>query len=82
MATIEKRAKDYAPDVVDADFILPVREGYIINAQRVAYISGATDQRQIDVYKACEWLDEFDEKYRDSTHEEFVEQFRKAMMEE
>ena len=46
--TIEERAKEYAPDPFDPDYILPAREGYIVKEQRNAYIAGATAQKAID----------------------------------
>ena len=46
--TIEERAKEYAPDAFDTDYILPAREGYIVNLQRKAYIAGAIEQKAID----------------------------------
>ena len=54
--SIEKRAKEYAPDPVDPDYILPAREGYIVNQQRNAYIAGGTEQRDIDVARVCACL--------------------------
>ena len=48
MKTIEERAKEYAPDPFDPDYILPAREGYIVKEQRNAYIAGATAQKAID----------------------------------
>lgn len=48
MKTIEERAKEYAPDPFDSDYILPAREGYIVKEQRNAYIAGATAQKAID----------------------------------
>ena len=48
MKTIEERAKEYAPDPFDPDYILPAREGHIVNQQRIAYIAGATEQKVID----------------------------------
>ena len=48
MKTIEERAKEYAPDAFDPDYILPAREGYIVSLQRRAYIAGATEQKAID----------------------------------
>lgn len=53
MKTIEERAKEYAPDPFDPDYILPAREGYIVKTQRNAYIAGATAQKAIDIDKAC-----------------------------
>lgn len=48
MKTIEERAKEYAPDAFDPDYILPAREGYIVRKQRNAYIAGAKEQKAID----------------------------------
>ena len=48
MKSIEERAKEYAPDTFDNDYIIPAREGYIVNLQRKAYIAGATEQKAID----------------------------------
>lgn len=48
MKSIEERAKEYAPDPFDSDYILPAREGYIVKTQRNAYIAGATAQKAID----------------------------------
>lgn len=48
MKTIAERAKEYAPDPFDPDYILPAREGFIVKQQRNAYIIGATEQKAID----------------------------------
>ena len=48
MKTIEERAKEYAPDPLDPDYILPAREEHIVKQQRQAYIAGATEQKAID----------------------------------
>lgn len=48
MKTIEERAKEYAPYAYDPDYILTIREEYIINQQRNAYIAGAREQKSID----------------------------------
>ena len=48
MKTIEERAKEYAPDSLDPDYILPAREEYIVKQQQQAYIAGAKDQQYID----------------------------------
>ena len=96
MKTIEERVKKYAPDPFDPDYILPAREGYIVNLQRRAYIVGAEEQKRIDIDKACEWLKENARDYACATvrcpygeeeeiicdvHPEIVEGFRKAMEE-
>lgn len=44
MATIEERAKEYAPDP------------FLSALERNAYIAGATEQKAIDIDKACEWI--------------------------
>ena len=87
--TIEERAKEYAPDPFDPDYILPAREGHIVNQQRIAYIDGASEQRQIDIEKACAWFEGYladigypDDWCRDSeVQESGEERFRKAMEE-
>ena len=56
MKTIEERAKEYAPDPRDPDYILYSEVGYVVNRYRDAYIAGATEQKAIDIEKACEWL--------------------------
>ena len=48
MKSIEERAKEYAPDAFNPDYILPAREEYLVNIQRQAYITGATEQQAID----------------------------------
>lgn len=48
MKSIEERAKEYAPDPLDPDYILPAREEYIVKQQRQAYIAGVKDQQYID----------------------------------
>ena len=57
MKTIEERAKEYAPDPRDPDYILYSEAGYVVNRYRDAYIAGATEQKAIDIDKACEWLE-------------------------
>ena len=59
MKTIEERAIEYVPEPCDENYILPAREGHIVNRQRQAYIEGAKDQQYIDrlfieywIYKA------------------------------
>lgn len=56
MKTIEERAREYAPDQPDPDTILYSEVGYVVNRYRDAYIAGATEQKAIDIDKACEWL--------------------------
>lgn len=82
MKTIEERASEYAPDTFDNDYILPAREGYIVNLQRKAYIEGAAEQKAIDIDRACKWLKENIEGgvHPQSTYS-FLDKFRKAMEE-
>ena len=47
MKSIEERAKEYAPDP------------FLAALERKAYIAGATEQKAIDIEKACEWLDNY-----------------------
>ena len=97
MKTIEERAKEYAPDPRDPDYILYSEAGYVVNRYRDAYIAGATEQKAIDIDKACEWLEENARDYACATircpygeeeeiicdvHREIVEDFRKAMEKE
>ena len=77
MKTIEERAKEYAPDPFDPDYILPAREVHIVNQQRIAYIAGATEQRKIDIdkaktafSKACGWLSTY--TWYNGVFEEFI----------
>ena len=96
MKTIEERAKEFAPDPRDPDYILYSEAGYVVNRFRDAYIAGATEQKAIDIDKACEWLEENARDYACATircpygeeeeiicdvHREIVEDFRKAMEE-
>ena len=96
MKTIEERAKEYAPDPRDPDYMLYSEAGYVVNRYRDAYIVGATEQKAIDIDKACEWLKENARDYACATircpygeeeeiicdvHQEIVEDFRKAMEE-
>lgn len=81
MKTIEERAKEYAPDAFDPDYILPAREGYIVSLQRKAYIAGAKEQKQIDIEKAREWFADYlmeigypDDWMRDSLNTESGEE--------
>ena len=96
MKAIEERAKEFAPDPRDTDYILYSEAGYVVNRFRDAYIAGATEQKAIDIDKACEWLEENARDYACATircpygeeeeiicdvHREIVEDFRKAMEE-
>ena len=81
--TIEERAKEYS---LKAFPYSP----YYFEATRKEYIKIMTEQRDIDIDKACEWLDNYlmeigypDDWCRDSEVQESGEKrFRKAMEEE
>ena len=86
MKTIKERAKQYAPDPFDPDYILPAREQYIVNQQRSAYITGAMEQKAIDIEKAkdafnktCGWLSTYPSC--ESWYNELFESFMKNMEE-
>ena len=91
MKTIEERAK--ANLAYEQDFC-----GHSLSENMVcrAYVRGATEQKAIDIDKACEWLKENARDYACATircpygeeeeiicdvHQEIVEDFRKAMEE-
>lgn len=82
MKTIEERAIE--------KYDVSLENGVVTYNQNLAqaYISGATEQKAIDIDKACEWLkqtlkeigyDEFDCGYDDT--DEIIEDFKKAMEE-
>ena len=68
--TIEERTREYCKDQWDAPTAMK------------AYIDGATEQKAIDIDKACEWLKE---RVQCGVHPQnaygFAEEFRKAMEE-
>ena len=91
MKTIEERAKVNL--AYEQDFC-----GHSLSENMVcrAYVRGATEQKAIDIDKACEWLEENARDYACATnrcpygeeeeiicdvHREIVEDFRKAMEE-
>ena len=77
MKTIKERAKEYSKGQWDEPTALK------------AYIAGATEQKAIDIEKACEWFDNYlmeigypDDWLRDSLNiKSGKERFRKAMEE-
>ena len=81
MKTIEERAKEYS--LKDFDWYYTGGE----KAVEEGYIAGAQEQKQIDIEKACEWLDNYlmeigypDDWLRDSLNiKSGKERFRKAM---
>ena len=80
MKTIEERAKEYAQKAFPYS-------PYYFEATRKEYIKIMTEQKAIDIDKACEWLDTYlmeigypDDWLRDSPNmESGKERFRKAM---
>ena len=81
MKSIEERAKEYS--LKDFDGYYTGRE----KAVEEGYIAGAKEQKQIDIEKACEWLDNYlmeigypDDWLRDSPNmESGKDRFRKAI---
>ena len=96
MKTIEERAKEYAPGTSNSDSLFPTRISTLATIERRGYIAGATEQKAIDIDKACEWLKE-NASYYDcaavrcpyreedeiicDVRKNIVEDFRKAMEE-
>ena len=81
MKAIEERAKEFAPDPRDPDYILYSEAGYVVNRFRDAYIAGATEQKAIDIEKACEWLKNNLREYGIILFGYWESDFRKAMEE-
>ena len=90
MKTIAERAREYAEN----EDLVQGTDGYEYCLRD--YIKGATEQKVIDIDKACEWLEENARDYACATircpygeeeeiicdvHREIVEDFRKAMEE-
>ena len=50
MKTIEERAREYASDELNPNYAI---QAYIASKQQKAYIAGATEQKAIDIDKAC-----------------------------
>lgn len=86
MKTIEERAKEYASKKADIS-LSPVYNDALANLYEEGYIAGATEQRKIDIDKACEWFEGYlaeigypDDWCRDSDVQKSGEKrFRKAM---
>ena len=83
--TIEEKAKETIPDAFDNDEILPAREGFIVNQQRLAFYYGANWMLE----KAAYWLQEHvnDYLFDDGTSDrpwlkcksDMFDDFKKAM---
>ena len=89
MKTIEERAKEYAPGTSNSDSLFPTRISTLAAIERRGYIAGATEQKAIDIEKACEWFTDYlmeigypDDWMRDSPNmASGKERFIKAMEE-
>lgn len=85
--TIEEKAKETIPDAFDNEEIFPVREGFIVNQQRLCFKAGAEWMLE----KAIDWLQYHvnDYLFNDGTHERpwlkcsacMFDAFKKAMEE-
>ena len=88
MKTIEERAEEYGSKKGDISLSAVYNEA-LANIYKEGYIAGATEQKAIDIEKACEWLDNYlmeigypDDWMRDSPNMlSGEERFRKAMEE-
>ena len=86
MATIEERAKEYATRKADIS-LSDIYNEALANIYEEGYTAGATEQKAIDINKACEWLDTYfieigypDDWLRDSPNmESGKERFIKMM---
>ena len=83
MKTIAERAREYAEN----EDLVQGTDGYEYCLRD--YIKGATEQKAIDIEKACEWIKENFEYYVDvevssyyTYGDKFVDDFRKAMEDE
>ena len=82
MKTIAERAREYAEN----EDLVQGTDGYEYCLRD--YIKGATEQKAIDIEKACEWIKKNFEYYVDvevssyyTYEDKFVDDFRKAMEE-
>ena len=74
--TIEERAKEYASKQGDISLSAIYNEA-LASIYEGGYIVGATEQKAIDIEKACEWL-----RSRNVLTEASIEGFRKVLEEE
>ena len=81
MKTIEERAKEYASKKGDIS-LSPIYNEALASIYEEGYMAGATEQKAIDIGKACEWLKE---NVEGGVHPQrvysFPDMFRKAMEE-
>ena len=79
MATIEQRAREYATKLVGGEYQGGFKGDVWLDLYS-KYIEIATEQRKVDIKKACEWLYEcvgIGEEFKKT----LVGKFRKAMEE-
>lgn len=81
MKTIEERAEEYGSKKGDISLSAVYNEA-LANIYKEGYIAGATEQKIVDIDKACEWLKE---NIEGGVHPQsvygFVERFSKVMEE-
>lgn len=75
MKTIEERAKEYTSKKGDIS-LSPVYNKALSSIYEEGYIAGASEQKTIDMDRACEWL-----KARNVLTDASLDGFRKAMEE-
>ena len=81
MKTIEERAKEFAPGISNSDSLFPTRISTLAAIERRGSIAGATEQKAIDIDKACEWLKNNLREYGIILFGYWESDFRKAMEE-
>lgn len=81
MKTIEERAEEYGSKKGDISLSAVYNEA-LANIYKEGYIAGASEQKIVDIDKACEWLKE---NIEGGVHPQsvygFVERFSKVMEE-
>ena len=81
MKTIEERAKEYASKKADIS-LSPIYNEALASIYEEGYIAGATEQKAIDIEKACEWLKNNLREYGIILFGHWESDFRKAMEEQ
>lgn len=76
--TIEERAKKYENT---EHHLRNYSKGMLYSCYK-GYVQGATEQREIDIEKACEWLKEHLGTDLLLVNHNMIEEFKKAMEEE
>ena len=80
MKTIEERAEEYGSKKGD-NSLSPIYNEALANIYKEGYIAGATEQKAIDMDRACEWLKGVQCVVHQQIAYGFAEEFRKAMEE-